>query len=129
MPSKTNSGRLARIMNDPNSGYRKIYRARVHGLITESKLKGLIIDGVKQAPMEVKVERTANTISWMRLDIQESRQQRQIKNSMKSLYLSVTRLMLTEYGPYKLTQLLPENTYFCDVPLSPDTFKEYITKR
>jgi 23S rRNA pseudouridine2605 synthase len=124
----TNSGKLARIMNDPVNEYRKVYRARIHGLVTDSKLKGLrrgiVIDGVKYGPMDVSVERTANTISWMRLDLLESKRHH-VRTSMKALHLSVTRLILTDFGPYNIAQLLPENLPLNEVHLHPSTLTLY----
>ena len=47
----TNNGRFARLLGSPETAMKRVFKIRVHGLLTESKLqglkRGLVIKGVK----------------------------------------------------------------------------------
>jgi len=123
----TNNGMLAKLMNDPRHGLSRSYRARVHGLITESKLcglrRGMSLEGVKYNAMDVTLEKTANTISWMHLRMTHSRPH-QIQKTFKALHLSATRLICTEIGPFNLTDVLPRGTPWTELQIPPTFFSK-----
>ena len=123
----TNNGMLAKLMNDPRHGLTRSYRARVHGLITESKLcglrRGMSLDGVKYNAMDVTLEKTANTISWMHLRMTHSRPH-QIQKTFKALHLSATRLICTEIGPFSLTEVLPRGNAWAELQIPPAMFSK-----
>jgi 23S rRNA pseudouridine2605 synthase len=123
----TNNGVLAKLMNDARTGLPRAYRVRVHGLVTESKLSGLrrgmLLDGTKYTPMEVTLEQTANTISWLHLRMTSARPH-QIQNTLKALYLEPLRVICTEVGPFKLTDVLPRGAEAVELAIPPDVFRK-----
>ena len=123
----TNNGMLAKLMNDPRHGLTRSYRARVHGLITESKLcglrRGMSLEGIKYNAMDVTLEKTANTISWMHLRMTHSRPH-QIQKTFKALHLSATRLICTEIGQFSLTDVLPRGTAWAELQIPPAIFSK-----
>jgi 23S rRNA pseudouridine2605 synthase len=118
----TNNGKLARILNNPDSGMHRNYKVRVHGLITESKLdglrRGMFIDGIKYKGIDATIERTMNTISWMNLTVKESRPG-MIKKIFKALHLTPVRMICTEFGPYDAKTLLPAGTEYVQLQIQP----------
>ena len=118
----TNNTQLAKIMGSEESEMHRLYRVRTHGLITESKLsgirRGLLVDGVKYKPMEVSIERTMNTISWMNIKVTETRP-RAITNVFKALHLTPLRIICTEFGPFQSSKLLPPGTEFHELQIEP----------
>ena len=122
----TNNAHLAKIMGSQDSGLHRTYRVRTHGLITESKLaglrRGLLIDGVKYKPMEVSIERTMNTITWLSLKMVETRP-RAITNIFKNLHLTALRIICTEFGPFRSEKLLPPGTEYHELQIEPHILK------
>jgi 23S rRNA pseudouridine2605 synthase len=118
----TNNGKLARILNNPDSGMHRNYKVRVHGLITASKLdglrRGMFIDGIKYKGIDATIERTLNTISWMNLTVKESRPGL-IKNIFKALHLTPIRIICTEFGPYSASKYLPDGTEYSQLQIQP----------
>ena len=118
----TNNAQLAKLMGSEESKMHRLYRVRTHGLITESKLsglrRGLLVDGVKYKPMEVSIERTMNTISWMNVKVTETRP-RAITNVFKALHLTPLRIICTEFGPFQSSKLLPPGTEFHELQIEP----------
>lgn len=118
----TNNTQLAKIMGSEESEMHRLYRVRTHGLITESKLsgirRGLLVDGVKYKPMEVSIERTMNTISWMNIKVTETRP-RAIIDVFKALHLTPLRIICTEFGPFQSSKLLPAGTEYRELQIEP----------
>lgn len=118
----TNNTQLAKIMGGAESEMHRLYRVRTHGLITESKLsglrRGLLVDGVKYKPMEVSIERTMNTITWMNIKVSETRP-RAITNVFKALHLTPLRIICTEFGPFQSSKLLPPGTEYHELQIEP----------
>eukprot|EP01036_Dinobryon_divergens_P028744 gene28744-37742_t len=118
----TNSGDLARAMQKDHVAFPIRYRVRVHGLITESKLsglrKGLILSGVKYRPMEVSIERTSGTISWIKLTCSDPRS-RAVRDCFGKLFLQITRLICVGFGPFDLEKLLPDKQPIAEVKITP----------
>ena len=90
--------------------YSTVYRVRCHGLITESKLeglrRGLYIDGKKYQGLNITVQRTSNTISWLLVTCKD-KQPRAIQKCFQSVYLDITRMICVGYGPYRVDDLFP----------------------
>jgi pseudouridine synthase len=89
----TNDGEYAREMELPRNQIHRVYRARVHGELTPSKLerirKGGIrsSDGVRYGPMKVSVERNSTrrgTNTWVQLTTCEGKN-RMIRNLFSAL--------------------------------------------
>lgn len=122
----TNNAQLAKIMGSTESGLHRMYRVRAHGLITESKLSGLrrgmLIDGVKYKPMEVSIERTMNTITWLHIKVTETRP-RAITNMFKHLHLTALRIICVEFGSFQSSKLLPPGTEYSEVQIEPNILR------
>jgi len=121
----TNDGSYARQMELPDNQFHRTYRARVHGRLTESKMKairnGVTINDTQYGGMGVKIEkaparreRAANT--WIRITCSEGKN-RQIRKVFDHLGLKVTRLIRTSYGDYDLNTIPPGMAI--EVPVKP----------
>lgn len=116
----TTCGRYAREMELPVHQFHRTYRVRVHGPLTQYKIlalqKGLRMEDkhtgkvVRFAPMKVEVEGARNkrqaTNCWIRMTCTEGKN-RQIRNVLKHLGLTVTRLIRTSFGDYQLQTIPP----------------------
>jgi 23S rRNA pseudouridine2605 synthase len=114
----TNDGMYARNMELPENRYHRTYRARVHGLVTPSKLTairhGITIDHVRYRGMLASLEMHRNglkvkggaTNSWLTVTCCEGKN-RQIRKVFQHLGLQVTRLIRISYGDYSLNTIPP----------------------
>lgn len=114
----TNDGMYARNMELPENNFHRTYRARVHGLVTASKLvairRGMIIDNIRYKGMTVSLDMNKNgvkvkgggTNSWLTITCCEGKN-RQIRKILNHLGLNVTRLIRTSYGDYSLNSIPP----------------------
>ena len=73
----TNDGELARKLELPSTGWRRRYRARVHGHVDNKileKLKdGTTIDGVKYGSINAVIDRQQNSNAWITLSLEEGK--------------------------------------------------------
>lgn len=106
----TNSGEAARLMELPITGVKRIYRVRVFGKIDDTKLKrlesGVTINGIKYGKFTVTPLKVGENNSWLRVIIFEGKN-REVRRVMEHVGLRVTRLIRTQYGPYKLSSDIP----------------------
>ncbi|WP_370931792.1 pseudouridine synthase [Bartonella sp. DGB1] len=104
----TNDGGVARILELPETGWLRRYRVRVHGKVTQAdldKLKnGISVDGVFYAPVEALLDREQGSNAWLTISLREGKN-REIKNILAALGLSVTRLIRISFGPFQLADL------------------------
>lgn len=104
----SNDGEFARVLGSAEAKIIRQFRVRVHGLITDSKLNGLkhgmYIDGKKQPSFDVKIEKTAGTISWLKILTTEINN-KVMKNCLEKMYIDITRIIAVGFGPYKLGDL------------------------
>ncbi len=104
----TNDGELARKLEHPSTGWTRRYRVRVHGAVDEKKLAGLKrgvrVEGVSYGPIEATLDSSKGSNSWLSVSIREGKN-REIRNVMEHLGLTVTRLIRTAYGPFQLGNL------------------------
>ena len=94
----TNDGEYAREMELPSSQLHRVYRVRVHGLLTTNKLdrirRGLVAvqdngSTIKYSPMKVSIERQkrqarSSTNTWLQVTCTEGKN-RQIRNVFAAL--------------------------------------------
>ena len=91
----TNNGSYSREMELPSNRVHRVYRARVHGLLTPSKLSairnGIEIDGISYKGMQVSIQqhrggniRETSTNTWLQITCQEGKN-RQIRKIMEHL--------------------------------------------
>jgi 23S rRNA pseudouridine2605 synthase len=104
----TNDGALARLLELPATGWLRRYRVRAHGSITQDQLDGLrrgtTIDGVHYGPIEAALDRVQGANVWLTLGIREGKN-REVRNVLGHLGLSVTRLIRVSFGPFQLGEL------------------------
>lgn len=104
----TNDGELARFMELPSTGWKRRYRARVFGLVTEAALaplaKGITIEGVRYAPIETHIEPSTGRNCWVTVTLTEGKN-REIRKVFEHIGCKVSRLMRLAYGPFQLGSL------------------------
>jgi 23S rRNA pseudouridine2605 synthase len=106
----TNDGGLARILELPATGWLRRYRVRVHGAVTPADLAklgaGTTVDGVHYGPVEAALERVQGTNAWLVLGLREGKN-REVKEVLGGLGLTVNRLIRISFGPFQLGDLEP----------------------
>jgi 23S rRNA pseudouridine2605 synthase len=104
----TNDGALARHMELPANGWVRRYRVRAKGRVTPAdlaKLKdGVEIDGVQYGPIEASVDTVQGANSWLSISIREGKN-REVRNVLAHLGLTVNRLIRVSFGPFALGDL------------------------
>ncbi|MBS0384666.1 MAG: rRNA pseudouridine synthase [Proteobacteria bacterium] len=104
----TNDGELARKLELPSSGWRRRYRARAFGRITQAELdrlkNGVSIEGVNYRGIEARLERSQGANAWITLTLSEGKN-REVRRVLEALGLKVNRLIRVSYGPFELGTL------------------------
>lgn len=104
----TNDGGLKRILELPTVGWGRCYRVRAFGKVTQDALDrlrdGIAIDGIFYGSIEAKIEKEQGSNVWLNLKLREGKN-REIKNVLQALGLTVNRLIRTSYGPFQLADL------------------------
>lgn len=104
----TNDGGLARRLELPSTGWARRYRVRAYGRTSQRALDalkdGVEIDGVSYGPVRAKIDQVQGSNSWITLSINEGKN-REVRNLMRHLDLTVNRLIRTAYGPFQLGKL------------------------
>ncbi len=104
----TNDGETARFMESPQTHWKRQYRVRVHGKVTDeiiAKLaKGITVDGIRYGGAEVVLEKNQRSNNWLLVGIYEGKN-REIRKMMEFFGLQVTRLIRVAYGPFQLGNL------------------------
>ena len=116
----TNNGELSNYISSPQTGWTRHYRVRVYGKLNKDRFEdfgkhGPIINGIKYKPVKIKVEKEGESSnSWLQVSINEGKN-REVKNIMGDLGLTVTRLIRTGFGPFHLGKL--ETGMIKEVPM------------
>lgn len=101
----TNDGGLARQLELPSTGWTRRYRVRAYGRVKPRALDalkdGITIDGIEYGPIRAALDQTQGHNSWITLSINEGKN-REVRNVMRHLGLTVNRLIRTAYGPFQL---------------------------
>jgi 23S rRNA pseudouridine2605 synthase len=104
----TNDGGLARVLELPATGWLRRYRVRAHGSATQAKLDelraGVTVDGIHYGPIEATLDRMQGSNLWLTLAIREGKN-REVRNVLGDLGLTVTRLIRVSFGPFQLGEL------------------------
>lgn len=104
----TNDGALSRQLELPATGWLRRYRVRVHGGVSQEKLKrlaeGMVVDRVKYGPIEAMIDSVQRSNTWLSISLREGKN-REIRRVMQALDLPVTRLIRVAYGPFQLGTL------------------------
>ncbi|MDX2235423.1 MAG: pseudouridine synthase [Hyphomonadaceae bacterium] len=106
----TNDGELARRLELPANAWKRRYRARAFGRITQDELEGLkdgrVVDGVQYGAIDAVLERQQGANAWIDVTLTEGKN-REVRRVLESLGLTVNRLIRTSYGPFELGDLKP----------------------
>jgi len=104
----TNDGELARVLELPATGWLRRYRVRAHGAIAQPKLdalrSGVVIDGIRYGAIEALVDRVQGSNTWLTFAIREGKN-REVRNVLGHLGLTVTRLIRVSFGPFQLGEI------------------------
>jgi 23S rRNA pseudouridine2605 synthase len=104
----TNDGALARVLELPATGWLRRYRVRAHGAVTQDKLDalrgGVTIGGIRYGSIEAALERVQGSNLWLTFAIREGKN-REVRNVLGELGLTVTRLIRVSFGPFQLAEL------------------------
>jgi 23S rRNA pseudouridine2605 synthase len=104
----TNDGGLKRVLELPATGWLRRYRVRAFGSITQPQLdalkEGIEVDGVSYGPIEATLEREQGSNVWLLVGLREGKN-REVKNVLASLGLTVNRLIRVSFGPFQLSDL------------------------
>jgi len=104
----TNDGALARLLEMPATGWLRRYRVRAHGSATQAQLDqlraGITIDGIRYGAIEATLDRVQGSNLWLTFAIREGKN-REVRNVLGHLGLSVTRLIRISFGPFQLGDL------------------------
>jgi 23S rRNA pseudouridine2605 synthase len=106
----TNDGGLARVLELPATGWLRRYRVRAHGEVTQPDLdrlrSGITIDGVRYGAIEATLDRQQGSNVWLTFAIREGKN-REVRNVLGALNLSVNRLIRVSFGPFQLGEMEP----------------------
>ena len=104
----TNDGELARLLELPATGWLRRYRVRAHGSVTEEQLDalraGVTIDGMRYEAIEATLDRVQGSNLWLTFAIREGKN-REVRNVLGDLGLTVARLIRVSFGPFQLGEL------------------------
>src|SRR5882672_5973214 len=104
----TNDGGLARTLELPAAGWLRRYRVRAHGRVRQDELDrlhdGITIDAIRYGAIEARLEREQGANAWLTFAMREGKN-REVKNVLGHLGLSVNRLIRVSFGPFQLGSL------------------------
>src|SRR5262249_37251013 len=104
----TNDGGLARVLELPETGWLRRYRVRAHGRVTQQQLdtlrKGVTLDRIHHRALAATPAREQGANVWLTCAIREGKN-REVRNVLGHLGLSVARLIRVSFGPFQLGEL------------------------
>jgi len=104
----TNDGALARVLELPATGWLRRYRVRAHGAVTQPQLdalrKGITVSGIHYGAIDATLDRVQGSNLWLTFAIREGKN-REVRNVLGHLGLTVTRLIRVSFGPFQLGEL------------------------
>src|SRR5262249_919136 len=103
-----NQGALARHLELPATGWLRRYRVRAHGSVTQAALdelrQGATVGGINYGPIEAVLDKTQGSNVWLTLALREGKN-REVRNILDRLGLTVNRLIRVAFGPFRLREL------------------------
>lgn len=104
----TNDGGLSRILELPTTGWLRRYRVRAHGSVKQEQLdelkNGIAVDGIFYGSVDAQLERQQGSNVWLNIGLREGKN-REVKNILGALGLTVGRLIRVSFGPFQLADL------------------------
>lgn len=121
----TNDGELARLLELPQTGLARTYRARAKGTVTPQKIAelaaGITVDGVAYQPITAVFDREMGANSWLTVTLSEGKK-REVRRALEAVNLIVNRLIRVAYGPFELGPLRPGAVEEID----PDSLSDFL---
>jgi pseudouridine synthase len=106
----TNDGPLTHHLTHPRFGHSKVYEVTIEGMVKQEMLdlwrNGLMLDGKRTAPVNLKVVNQDSRRTRLRIVMREGRK-RQIRRVASRLGYPVLRLVRINIGPIELGNLKP----------------------
>jgi 23S rRNA pseudouridine2605 synthase len=104
----TNDGELARLLELPATGWLRRYRVRTHGSVMQKDLDelraGVTVSGIHYGPIDATLDRVQGSNLWLTFAIREGKN-REVRQVLAHLALTVTRLIRVSFGPFQLGDL------------------------
>lgn len=113
----TNSGTFARKLENPQTGIKRVYHVKAHGMLDEKKLvrlqKGVMIDGQSHKPETIKIlpktkENSSNT--WLQITL-TSGKNREIRKLLEHFNLQVAKLVRYSFGNISISDFNRKGIY------------------
>lgn len=106
----TTSGELAHTLEHPKLGWKRKYRVRAYGTLTEAQMqsirKGVTVEGMRYRPAEIELESGKGRNMWYLMTITEGKN-REIRSIFAHFDCQVSRLIRVSFGPFQLGALKP----------------------
>jgi len=106
----TNNGNLSRTLEHPKNAWKRCYRVRIYGTLSEQEMRllqqGLTVDGVHYDAIGVTLEKATGANTWVALTLQEGKN-REIRRIMEHFDHPINKLIRMSYGPFQLGHLPP----------------------
>lgn len=104
----TNDGELSRHLELPATGWKRTYRVRAFGDVTQDQLdalrNGVTVDGVHYGKIDAMLESQKGSNCWVLFTITEGKN-REVRRVLESIGLKVNRLIRISYGPFELRDM------------------------
>lgn len=104
----TNDGGLSRVLELPDTGWLRRYRVRAFGSVREADLarlaEGVAVDGILYGPIEATIDQSNGPNMWLTIGLREGKN-REVKNVLSHIGLTVNRLIRVSFGPFQLGDL------------------------
>ncbi|MDR1488396.1 MAG: rRNA pseudouridine synthase [Holosporales bacterium] len=101
----TNNSEFARFAESPKTAWKRVYRVRVFGQITDKIVctlrDGIIIEGINYAPIKVTISSSGSRNMWCECVLSEGKN-REIRKIFEHFGIIVNRLIRYKYGPYDI---------------------------
>jgi 23S rRNA pseudouridine2605 synthase len=101
----TNDGELSRHLELPSTGWKRTYRVRSFGDVTQKTLDslrdGITVNGINYGRVEATYEMKNGSNCWITFSITEGKN-REVRKILEAVGLKVNRLIRTSYGPFSL---------------------------
>lgn len=103
----TNDGELSRHLEHPKNAWKRTYKVRALGHVSQGKLnklqEGITVAGVRYGAIQATLEKSGAN-NWITMVLTEGKN-REIRKVLEHLGLQVNRLMRLSYGPFHLADL------------------------
>ena len=104
----TNNGDYARKLELPNSNIERTYKVLIKGKVLKKDInkinKGIEINGFFYKKIKVEIKKNYEDLYWLNIKLKEGKN-REIRNICNHFYWQINKLIRTQFGPYKLSNL------------------------